>query len=315
MAQLLHPVEPFGEVNVHPLPDGSLRVVATVLMEPDIEGACCGLALDGSASMKKMYGHSNVSALFGAPENVVQPVARMMASYLAKFSTKGTAHLVYWACGPDGGGIEAIGEVTEAQAPALTVQGPTRQSWGRNTKLLPPVRLFVDGVFRDAPWAICVFITDGIIDDLADVKRFCMDYARQIAAGRRRFIKLVLIGVGESVDEKQMAELDDMFDGSGLKDPSGDDIDLWDHKLASEMRHLHEVFAEVVSEKIIVAPHGRILDPAGRVAVNFSDGVPALLRFTLPRGSRSFTLELPHARVTQPLDTIAREAAGRAAHA
>src|SRR5262245_40971259 len=36
MAQLLHPVEPFGEVNVHPQRDGSLQIVATVLMEPDI---------------------------------------------------------------------------------------------------------------------------------------------------------------------------------------------------------------------------------------------------------------------------------------
>ena len=312
MAQLLQPVEPFGEVNVHPQPDGSLRIVATVLMEPDIEGACCGLALDGSSSMKKMYGIANTSPLFGAPENVVQPVARMMAGYLAKFSTKGTAHLVYWACGPDGGGIEAIGEVNEIQAAALEVKGPSRQSWGRNTKLLPPVKLFIDGVFRDAPWAICVFITDGIIDDLADVKRFCMEYARQIAAGRRRFCKLVLIGVGEQVDEKQMAELDDMFEGTGLKDPAGDDIDLWDHKLASEMRHLKEVFAEVVSEKIIVASSGVVRDDAGRVAASYSDGVPALLRFTLPRGSRSFTLDLPNGRVTQPLEIVP---AGRAGHA
>ena len=54
MTQLLRPVDPFGEVNVHPQRDGSLQVVATIPMEPDIEGAHCGLALDGSASMKKM---------------------------------------------------------------------------------------------------------------------------------------------------------------------------------------------------------------------------------------------------------------------
>lgn len=307
MAQLLQPVDPFGEVNVHPQADGSSRIVATVLMEPDIEGACCGLALDGSSSMKRMYGIANTSALFGAPENAVQPVARMMAGYLAKFSTRGTAHLVYWACGQDGGSIEAIGEVTEGQAASLVIKGPSRLPWGRNTKLLPPVKLFVDNVFRDAPWAICVFITDGIIDDLPAVKQFCMEYARQIAAGRRRFIKLVLIGLGEQVDEKQMTELDDMFEGTGLKDPSGEDIDLWDHKLASEMRHLREVFAEVVSEKIIVAPSGRIKDHAGRVVTNYPDGVPALLRFALPRGARSFTLELPTGSVTQPLDCAPAE--------
>ena len=104
-----------------------------------------------------------------------------------------------------------------------------------------------------------------------------------------------------------MEELDDIFEGTNLKDPKGNDIDLWDHKLASEMRQLHEVFAEVVSEKIIVADTGRVLDASGRVVVDYSDGVPALLRFSLPRGCRSFTLELPGHRVTQDLsEALAR---------
>jgi len=156
-------------------------------------------------------------------------------------------------------------------------------------------------VFRSAPWAIAVFITDGIVEDMQEVKQFCFQYARQIASGQRKFCKLVLIGVGEEVDEAQMTELDDMFEGTGLKDPAGNDIYLWDHKLAREMRHLQEVFAEVVSENTIVADHGRILDSTGRVAADYSDGVPALLRFVLPRGSTSFTLELPGHRIVQDL--------------
>lgn len=305
MSQLSQPVEPFGEVNVHLQPGGAMHVVATVLMEPDVEGARCGLALDGSASMQKMYGANRaVSPLFAraaGSENVVEPVTRAMAAYLAKFSASSTVDLAYWACGPDGGGIEVIGEFTEAQARTLPVPGPRKLSWGRKTKLLPPVRHFVDGVFRSAPWAICVFVTDGKIDDLDEVKQYCWQYARQIAAGKRAFCKLVLIGVGEEVDERQMEELDDMFEGSGLRTPSGEDVDLWDHKLAREMRQLQEVFAEVVSEKIIVAERGRILDGTGRVVADLSDGVPALLRFSLPRGSRSFTLELPGHRITQDL--------------
>lgn len=311
MTQLLQPVEPFGEVNVHRRPDGSAHVVATILMEPDIEGARCGLALDGSASMKKMYGaNAPLSPLFRSAAgvgNVVEPVARAMAGYLARFSSTGTVNLIYWACTPDGGGIEEIGEVTERQAQSLAVPGPRRTPWGRKTKLLPPVRHFVDGVFRDASWAICVFITDGIIEDMQDVKHYCHQFARQIAAGRRAFCKLVLIGVGEEVDEAQMTELDDMFEGSGLKDPNGDAIDLWDHKLAREMRQLHEVFAEVVSENTVVAERGRILTQDGRVLADYADGVPALLRFTLPRGVRAFTLELPGHRVTQDVsEALAR---------
>jgi len=305
MAQLLHPVEPFGEVNVYSRQGGSLHIVATVLMEPDIEGARCGLALDGSASMKKMYGaNAPLSPIFKAASgigNVVEPVTRAMAAYLARFSSSGTVNLVYWACSPDGSGLEEIGEVNEAQAQSLAVPGPRKLSWGRKTKLLPPVRYFVDSVFRTAPWAIAVFITDGIIEDLQEVKQYCFGYAREIAAGRRNFCKLVLIGVGEEVDGKQLQELDDMFEGSGLRSPDGEDIDLWDHKLASEMRQLHEVFAEVVSEKIIVADHGRILDATGRVVVNYTDGLPARLKFDLPRGSTSFTLELPGHRIVQDL--------------
>jgi hypothetical protein len=48
MAQLKKVVDPFGEVNVYPGPGGSQRVVATILMEPQKEGAQTGIALDGS---------------------------------------------------------------------------------------------------------------------------------------------------------------------------------------------------------------------------------------------------------------------------
>lgn len=308
MTQLLHPVEPFGEVNVYPTPSGGLRIVATILMEPDIEGAGCGLALDGSASMKKMYGANKpLSPLFQSASgagNLVEPVARAMAAYLAKFSSSGTVHLVYWACNPDGSGIEEIGTVNEQQARKLKVCGPRNLPWGRNTKLLPPVRHFVDGVFRHHPWAICVFITDGIIEDLPDLKQYCLAYAKQIAAGKRNFCKLVLIGIGEEVDHEQLTELDDMFEGSGLLMPSGEPIDLWDHKLAREMRQLQEIFAEVVSENSIIAPRGQVLTPDGQVVVDYPHGVPALLRFELPQRSNSFVLDFSGHRIVQDLREV-----------
>jgi hypothetical protein len=311
MAQLTQPVEPFGEVNVLKKRGGGLEVVATILMEPDIEGARCGLAFDASASMKKMYGANlPVGGLFSKAAgavNVVEPVARTMAAYLARFSSTSKVNLIYWACNPDGSGVEVLGEVNEAEAKSLIVKGPRKLPWGRGTKLLPPVRHFVEDVFLRAPWAIAVFITDGIIEDLEAVKEYCVRFAEQISAGQREFIKLVLIGVGEEVDEKQMEELDDMFEGADLKDKKGNDIDLWDHKLASEMRQIEEIFAEVVSADMIVATHGRVLDSRGRVIKEYADGLPALLRFDLPAAARSFTLALPEFQVTQDLD----EALGR----
>ena len=41
------------------------------------------------------------------------------------------------------------------------------------------------------------------------------------------------------------------------------------------------VFAEVVSEHKIVAPTATIYDATGAVAVNFADGLPAKVTFTL----------------------------------
>jgi hypothetical protein len=306
MAQLSKTVEPFGEVNVYKQPNGDVEIVATILMVPDIEGAKTGLALDASASMKKMYGVSGIvaSSIFGGATgfpNVVEPVARTMAAYLANFSSDGKTNLIYWACSPDGSQIEEIGEFDATQAQAVAINGVKPHLWGRGTKLLPPVKHFVDDKFKDAKWGIVIFVTDGIIEDLDDVKKFCLQFGQQISAGQRHFIKLVLIGVGEEVDEGQMEELDDMFEGSGLKDPEGNDIDLWDHKLASEMKKIEEIFAEVVSENTIVAASGRALNNAGQVVKDYPDGVPALLRFTLPAGSTGFTLEFPGGSVTQDI--------------
>lgn len=306
MAQLAQPVEPFGEVNVHKQADGSVDVVCTILMVPDIEGARTGLALDASMSMKKMYGVSPVvSSVFGggasALPNVVEPVARTMAAYLSQFSSTGQCELIYWACNPDGSAVEPIGLVSEADSKSVRIGGPKKFPWGRGTKLLPPVKHFVDSSFKDSQWAICVFVTDGVIEDLAEVKKYCLEFAKQISTGKRSFIKLVLIGVGEEVDEGQMEELDDMFEGSGIKDTKGNDIDLWDHKLASEMRKIEEIFAEVVSEETIVAASASIKNQVGAVCKEYKDGLPAILRFRLPKGTTSFTLDFPGGNVTQDI--------------
>ena len=305
MAQLSQPVEPFGEVNVYAQPDGSFDIVATVLMVPDIEGARTGLALDASASMKAMYGVSSVLggafAKAAAAPNVVEPVARMMAAYLSQFSSTGTCDIIYWAVSPAGDAVEPIGAVNEQAAATVAITGPKKFPWGRGTKLLPAVKHFVDVEFRAAPWAICVFVTDGVIEDLAAVKTYCLTFAKEIASGRRKFVKLVLIGVGEQVDVSQMEELDDMFEGTGLKDPAGNDIDLWDHKLAAEMRKIEEIFAEVVSEDATVAASGRVVNQAGTLCKNYPDGLPALLRFKLPVGSTGFTIEFPGGSITQDI--------------
>lgn len=309
--QLTNVVEPFGEVNVYKQQSGRLDIVATILTVPDLEGVKVGLALDGSASMKKMYGVSGiVGGVFAAEasaSNVVEPVARTMISYLANFSSEGQVDLIYWACSPDGSKVEEVGKFDEQQAQNLAITGPKKLPWGRGTKLLPPLMHFVEQ-FKDAPAlgtkqpaAICVFVTDGIIEDLEAVKKYCFQYAKEITAQQKPFIKLLLIGVGEQVDEGQMNDLDDMFEGSGIQDAQGYEIDLWDHQLASDMTQLEQIFKEFVSEDMIVVSSGRITNQSGKVCQEYADGVPALLKFSLPSGSTSFTLEFPNGSVTQDI--------------
>jgi hypothetical protein len=249
--------------------------------------------------MAKLYGVGQaggvLSSIFGGhkpPHNEITPVAQKLCAYLArKIDADGGTTCVYWAVGPGGSQVEVIGDLTADQAEAH-VFGPPRD-FGTGTQLLPAVRYFVER-FRDAPWGFYVFITDGELHDLDEVKAYSTRLAKEVNAGRRRPLKFVLIGIGPDVNETQMEELDDL--------DTGTPIDLWDHKLASEMRMLQEIFAEVVDQHARVADNGRILDPQGRVIKNYSDtGLPGYLEFEMPSEAAYFTLEVNGQRIHQGL--------------
>jgi hypothetical protein len=303
MAQLKKVVEPFGEVNVYPATAGRTRVVATVLMEPSREGTQTGIALDGSGSMAPVYGVGQpqgfLAGLFGKKKqaaNEMTPVAQKLCAYLAgKIDADGGTTCIYWATGPGGGEIEQVGDLTAEQAAAHTF-GPPKE-FGTGTQLLPAVRYFVDR-FKDAPWGFYVFITDGELHDLEEVKSYSRQLAREVAAKRRNPVKFVLIGVGENINEAQMEELDDL--------DTGTDIDLWDHKIAGEMRVLQEIFAEVVDKNARIADKGRILDPQGAVVKDYADtGMPAFLEFEINSAAAYFTLEVNGNRIHQGLSDSA----------
>jgi hypothetical protein len=300
MTQLKKVVEPFGEVNVHPTAGGKTRVTATILMEPHKEGAQTGVALDGSGSMAKLYGVGGeepgfLASLFGAKKeehNEVTPVAQKVCAYLArKIDADGGTTCIYWAVGPHGSRIEVVGDLTADQA-EKHVFGPPRE-FGTGTQLLPAVKYFVER-FTDAPWGIYVFITDGELHDLGPVKEYSTELARAVQAKKRNPLKFVLIGIGQQINEQQMEELDDL--------DTGTEVDLWDHKIAAEMRLLQEIFAEVVDKNARVSDHGRILDPTGRVVKDYSDtGVPAFLDFDMPAGADYFTLDVNGSKIHQGL--------------
>ncbi len=220
-----------------------------------------------------------------------------MSEYLAKKSADGKVVVIYWATGPGGKDIQFLGDLTADEAKKFEFAPP--QVYGTGTQLLPALQYFTDGQQRkdlyDAPWGMYVFITDGAIEDIDAVKQYCTQLAKDVDTGRRSDLKLVIIGLGNQVDEDQLDELDDL--------ETGTDVDLWDSKLASEMKDLSEIFAEVVDEGSILVPgDGIVKDDTDNVVVDFRDtGLPAVLEFTLHPGAKSFTLEVGGKATTQAL--------------
>jgi hypothetical protein len=223
-------------------------------------------------------------------QNVVQPLAQEFIAYLAaNLDADGGTTVIYWACGK-GDVIEVVGDFTEEQCRLLDVQGPRAEGFGGGTFLTPAVRYFVDR-FVDAKRGMYVFITDGKLDDLDQVKKSTTDLARDIKAGKRNPVKCVLVGVGTAVDEGQMEQLDNLDTGTG--------VDIWDHKIAKEMRSLVEIFAELVSENQIVAPTAAIYDSTGTLVKRFTDGLPAKAMVTLPLNAEWFEIEAGGKRIRQ----------------
>ncbi len=292
-------VDPFSKINYWDVPDSSARMIlAFIKMDVTQEGAKMGIAIDGSGSMEDLFGKKPLSAFLPPPPNHVQPAAQAMSTYLAQKSADGKIATIYWATGPAGKDIQILGDFTVEEAQKFGFGPP--EHYGTGTQLLPALKYFTDGQQRkdlyDAPWGMYVFITDGAIDDFEAVGQYCTQLAKDLDAGRRtNDIKLVIIGLGSQVDEDQLDALDDL--------ETGTDVDLWDSKLASEMKDLSEIFAEVVDEGMILVPgDGLIKDEAGNVVQDFRDtGLPALLEFTLPHGAKAFSLEVGGNVVTQPL--------------
>ncbi len=288
-------VAPFAKINYWHQSDGGRRIRAYIPMENIKEGAQTGVAIQASEPMRDAFGFVGwMGRLFKRRTglNVVSLTAQKMCSYLARkvdADTKTTA--IYWGTGTGGTDIEEIGDLTAYHAEQYSFAGPQR--FGSSASLLPAVRYFVDR-FADAPWGIYIFITDGRLRDLDAVKQYTVRLAHDIAAGRRNGLKLVMIGVGRRMDSFPMRRLDDL--------DTETEVDLWDYKIAAEMRSLVEIFAEVVDENTIVANRGLIRDSSGTILRDYrARGVPALLEFTLPLGAKSFTLEIGDQPFTQPI--------------
>lgn len=326
---------PFGEVNVRVHGD-CYEILLTILMEPsgkDAEGWRTGIALDASTSLRWAYGKTmkgtipdhiqeeykkqgwvtaktidglSVYSLSAKAkqdafekgylhysENIIQTLARNFITYLAtNLDAYGKTLVSYWACN-DGSQFEVLGEFNAEECSSLELAGPQKTPFGNGTYLLPILKEFRSRL-ATATRSMAIFLTDGKLDDFEEVVKYSIQMAHEVEDGKCNFMKCVLIGVGDKISEEQMAALDDL--------ETGTDVDIWDHKIAKEMRSLVEIFAEVVDENQIIAANGTILDDQDNVVKVFSDGLPAKISFSIPINSKFFTLKIGDYAVKQPIE-------------
>jgi len=326
--------EEFGKVNVTKVKN-EWKIEFTLLMEPqekEVEGWQTGVALDASTSMRAAYGaevkgkiplnaeqeyNSNgwitktskdgrrgkvftraavndaiSKGYLKMTPNIVQSLAREFIAYLgSELDANGGTSVIYWAC-EDGSAYEVIGTFTSRECENLIIEGPTTFSYGAATILQPAVQAFVEQ-FSDGKRGMYVFITDGIIDDLESVKQYTTKLAMEIKDGLRKPLKCVLIGVGDQINKRQMEELYHL--------DTGTDIEIWDHKIVTEMSGLVEIFTEVVRESRMVAPMGVITTESGTIIKKYTTGLPAKVVFSMPMTEKSFTLEIAGRKIVQAI--------------
>lgn len=221
-------------------------------------------------------------------ENEVEEVCRKVIPMLAgKLDADGGTTVIYWAIGPDGGDIQVMGDLTEESAATADYTGVAEDQWGNGTRLMPAIKYFLS-TFEDADMGFYVFVTDGRLDDFEEVKQFTIQLSHDIHEKKVKPVKLVLIGVGNNIDETQLEDLDDLPDTHELP------VDVWDHKIAKEMRSLLDIFSEVVDDNKVIAPSAEIQDDSGNTVKNYTDGLTASMSFSLPTTAKGFKLILPN---------------------
>ncbi|MCI0699833.1 MAG: hypothetical protein L0241_01940 [Planctomycetia bacterium] len=300
MARIARPNRPLADVNLLPQKDGSHEVV--VCFMPDVESLVgegdsrAVLALDASRSIKDQFG---VGGVFDTKPNYVQGVARKLGEILCGVTRSGKVSMLYWAMGPGGAETEEVGEFDAPSCLKAGIVGPKKKNgWGTGTQMLPAIRYTIEKVGKDADFTFGVIVTDGIIEDEAACLTYCMKLGEEVAKGKRKPVKFVLIGVGAQVNEDQLQKFNDMFEETPLKGK----VDLFASGVAADMQSeadiIAVVFGELMNEEVEVAASGRVTAD-GKELANFADRLPGKFRFVLPKGIKEFTVETPNGSVTQ----------------
>jgi hypothetical protein len=291
-------------------------------VSPPIKAWHTGVALDASSSMKNVYGRRLLGSLpnklaseyefkgwikresrdgrkiytvnseavndamkrglINKSPNLMDFIAPEFIGHLASgWDINSRSAVIYWA-GGDGKEIESVGDFGEFDCANLNVDGPNQMMFGSSTRLTPALKYLVDK-FKNNGMGIYLFITDGRIDDMSKVKQYSLELAAQIYDNFCPPLKLILIGIGDEVDEEQLAELDALNNQTFSN--------LWDHMQVYDLQDVLKIFSEVVRENRIIAHQGTVYDGDGKVLRQYPDGVPTRLSFLVPVKSSCFEID------------------------
>lgn len=294
----LPPDSAFQSVLVSPEPDGGHAVLAFIRSTDVVtEGGKFGLALDASRSIRRLYGIGPNPQI--RLRNRMGEMARVTAAYLASLSCQGRCHSLYFALGPTGAGCEIVGSLTEDEASVEPFAGPEELPWGNGTRLMPALSLLLepgpDGSAPPLGGADCcaaVIVTDGDIDDHAQVAPYSEALADMIARGQRGPVSLVLIGLFDPGRGglPQIEKLNSLFRPDRL-DPRGQPVRVWTAHAAPQPEDVPALVSTALAAPIPVS--GRVVEePTGRVVQTYAREVPPALSFMLSAEAEGFRLEI-----------------------
>lgn len=207
--------------------------------------------------------------------------------------------LIYWG-GDNGAELEVFGNVQKNQQAEIFIDGPQSMMFGKRSSLLPAVK-YLTGQFAQAPMLLLVFISDGQIDDLPELKKYTAELADGILRNRHNLVKCIFIGVGDEIRETTLLELEATAASTGIA--------IWDYMIVTDLREVLKMFAEVIRSSQIVAQSAKIYDEQGNEIRAYPFGLPATVVFSMPITSRWFELEIANQRIRQ-LISVPRYALG-----
>jgi len=322
----------FNNVNVRK--DGeSFQVQFTLMMEPrnDLSKAWkTAVALDASASMRKVYGRrltgdipSNIAneyeksgwlkketrdgrkikvftrqavddalarGLVSTSLNTMDFLGPEFMTYISRHLDIDNETTLIYWAGNNGDDIEVYGNVKEDAHANLCLDGPDDMMFGRKTLLLPAFKYLTEQ-FAKAPMTMLVFLSDGQIDDLPALKKYTIDLAQEITYNQHNMVKCVLVGVGDDINETSLLELEALA--------STTYFNIWSSMVVNNLREVLKIFEEVIRSTQIVARDATIYDDQGTVIKTYPGGLPATVVFSMPITSRWFELELANLRIRQ----------------